>query len=527
MPLISIEAQIGYDKSSLAHSIPRESLISNTSHISPIPLIARAEQHHPRTAIIDNTGEYTYADLLLSSGQVAACLLDGGDDLRGRRIVFMAPSGFGYVALQWGIWRGGGIAVPLNVSHPKPELEHIVDDSQADTVLAHPDFESILRPIADARNLRFVLTEDALVENPSSLPEIEVKRRAMILYTSGTTGRPKGVVTTHHNIQIQITSLVSAWEWSPDDRILHCLPLHHIHGTINVLSCALWSGALCWMLPNFNAASVWQSIVERDLNLFMAVPTIYFRLIDAWERASAKEQHAISEAAARLRLIVSGSAPLPASTLRKWQQITGHTLLERYGMTEGGMFLSNPLHGERRAGCVGTPLPGVEVRLVDENSRPVEAGTSGEIQVRGPGIFLEYWNQPAATSAAFRNGWFRTGDMAVIEEGNYRILGRRSVDVIKTGAEKVFALEIEEVLRTHPDIRDCAVVGVEDAEWGQRVCVALVLEKGHQMTIGDLRNWAKKRMAIAKVPKSILVLDELPRNTMGKVGKPGVVKLFS
>ena len=190
------------------------------------------------------------------------------------------------------------------------------------------------------------------------------------------------------------------------------------------------------------------------------------------------------------------------------------------------MFLSNPLGGERRAGCVGTPLPGVEARLVDDNGRPVETGTSGEIQVRGLGVFLEYWNQPAATGDAFRDGWFCTGDMAVIDNGSYRIIGRSSVDVIKTGAEKVFALEIEEVLRTHPDILDCAVVGVEDPEWGQRVSAALVLEEGRQMTLDDLRTWAKVRLTIAKVPKAILVLDQLPRNTMGKVNKPQVAQLF-
>ena len=502
-------------------------MINDPSQTSQIPLITRAEQHRLRTAIIDSTGEYTYGDLLLASSQAAGYLLDGANDLQERRVAFMAPSGFSYAALQWGIWRGGGIAVPLNISHPKPELEHVIDDSQAVIVVAHPEFESILRPIADVRNLRFVSFEDALVATQSSLPDIEMRRRAMILYTSGTTGKPKGVVTTHQNIQSQVTSLISAWEWNSDDRILHCLPLHHIHGIINVLSCALWSGAVCEMLPKFDATSVWQSIVERDLSLFMAVPTIYFRLIEAWERASAQQQAAMSEACARLRLMVSGSAALPVSTLEKWQQITGHTLLERYGMTEGGMFLSNPLHGQRKSGCVGTPLPGIEARLVDERGKPVEAGASGEIQVRGPGVFIEYWNQPGATTDAFRDGWFRTGDIAVIEDGTYRILGRSSVDVIKTGAEKVFALEIEEVLRTHPDIHDCAIVGIEDAEWGQRVSAALVLEEGRQIALNDLRSWAKERLAVAKIPKSILVLEQLPRNAMGKVSKPEVLQLFS
>ncbi len=494
--------------------------------IPPLPLLARPEQHQQRTAIIDSEGEFTYGDLLQSSAQVAACLLDGADDLRESRVAFMTPPGFQYAAVQWGIWRGGGIAVPLNISHPRPELEHVINDSGAETIVAHPDFEARLRRIAEDLGLRFKLTSTALSAKETSLPHIDGQRPAMILYTSGTTGKPKGVVTTHHNIQSQVTSLISAWGWSAEDRILHVLPLHHVHGIVNVLCCSLWAGAVCEMLPMFNAESVWQSFIERELTLFMAVPTIYYRLIEAWEIASAERQKELSRGSARLRLMVSGSAALPVSILEKWRDITGHTLLERYGMTEGGMFLSNPLHGERKPGYVGTPLPGVEARLVDESGQVVEPGTPGEIQVRGSGVFLEYWNQPEATRSSFRDGWFKTGDIAVVEEGSYRILGRSNVDLIKTGGEKVFALEIEEVVRTHPSIRDCAVVGVEDPEWGELVSVALVLEKGCPITLDDLRAWAKERLAVAKVPKRMLVLNELPRNAMGKVSKPEVAQLF-
>jgi malonyl-CoA/methylmalonyl-CoA synthetase len=365
-----------------------------------------------------------------------------------------------------------------------------------------------------------------LSANVDFLPEVDFDRRALILYTSGTTGKPKGVVTTHQNIQAQVTSLISAWGWTSEDRILHVLPLHHIHGIINVLTCALWAGAECHILPKFDAQEVWNRIVEGNLTLFMAVPTIYVKLIAAWETASEDRQRAMSDACAQMRLMVSGSAALPVQVLKKWKDISGHFLLERYGMTEIGMALSNPLDGQRLPGYVGKPLPQVEVRLVDESGDLVSPGTPGEIQVKGPGVFLEYWQKPEATAKAFRDGWFCTGDLAVVENGNYRILGRISVDIIKTGGYKVSALEIEEVLRTHPDIQECAVVGIADEEWGERICAALVLSAGSSLTLETLRIWAKERLAVYKIPTKIVALEDLPRNAMGKVTKPKVAQIF-
>jgi malonyl-CoA/methylmalonyl-CoA synthetase len=224
--------------------------------------------------------------------------------------------------------------------------------------------------------------------------------------------------------------------------------------------------------------------------------------------------------------MVSGSAALPVRTLERWREISGQVLLERYGMTEIGMALSNPLHGERRAGSVGSPLPGVDVRLVNEAGSPVTAGTPGEIEVRGAGVFHEYWQRPDATREAFRDGWFRTGDMAVVEDGRYRILGRTSVDIIKTGGHKVSALEIEEVLRTHPAIAECAVVAVPDPEWGERVCAAVELRPAGALELDELQAWAKPRMAAYKTPRSLLCVPALPRNAMGKVVKPDVAALF-
>jgi len=304
------------------------------------------------------------------------------------------------------------------------------------------------------------------------------------------------------------------------------LPLHHVHGIINVVSCALWSGATCYMLPRFDANAVWDHIASGRLTLFMAVPTVYAKLIAAWDAASPARRVELTQACARLRLMVSGSAALPVSTLRRWKEISGHTLLERYGMTEIGMALSNPLRGERVPGSVGTPLPNVEVQLVGENGNLVPPGTPGEIEVRGPGVFAEYWGKPDATRDAFREGWFRTGDTAVIENGRYRILGRTNVDILKTGGHKVSALEIEEALREHPAVAECAVVGVPDPEWGERVAAAVVLHEGDVLDLSSFRAWAKELLATHKLPSRLLVLDALPRNALGKVMKPAVAALF-
>jgi malonyl-CoA/methylmalonyl-CoA synthetase len=322
-------------------------------------------------------------------------------------------------------------------------------------------------------------------------------------------------VTTHGNMAAQIASLVTAWEWTAADCALLVLPLHHVHGIINVLGCALAAGASCEILPQFEAEAAWERLASGAITVFSAVPTIYHRLIQSWEAASPALQRTRTEGCRAVRLMMSGSAALPARTHERWREITGHTLLERYGMTELGMVLSNPLHGTRRPGFVGTPLPGVQVRLAD-----------GEIEVRGPGVFLEYWRRPDETRDAFRDGWFRTGDVAAFDDGAYKLLGRQSVDIIKTGGYKVSALEIEDAIRAHPGVTDCAVVGAPDPEWGERVCAAVELAPGAQITLDALRAALKDDLAPYKLPRSLLCLPALPRNAMGKVVKPEVGKLF-
>ena len=492
-----------------------------------LALIERALAHDGAIAIKDAQGEHTYAELVQAARVVAAHLLDGDVDLREARVAFMVPPSFDYAAALWGIWLAGGVAVPLCVSHPLPELQYVLDDTGAEVLLIHPDFEHKLRPLAEANPVRVCRLDATLPPTVGPLPPLDPGRRALILYTSGTTSKPKGVVTTHANTQAQILSLVEAWGWTAEDRILHVLPLHHVHGIINVLLCALWTGALCEILPGFDAAAVWQRFMHSDLSLFMAVPTIYVKLISAWENADAPTRGKMSQACRKLRLTVSGSAALPVSVFEKWQAISGHIMLERYGMTEIGMALSNPLLGERRPGYVGLPLPGVVARLVDESGDEIAGeGLPGEIQIQGPNVFQEYWLKPDATREAFRDGWFCTGDVALVQDGYYRILGRNSVDIIKTGGYKVSALEVEEVLRTHPQILECAVVGAPDAEWGERVCAAVILRDEDTLALEPFRDWAKGQLAPYKVPTRLLSVADLPRNAMGKVTKPAVKELF-
>ena len=481
-----------------------------------------------RVAVVSDGRSYTYGDLDRASRRVAGSLLGSETDLDQARVAFFVQPGFDYVAVQRGIWRAGGVAVPLAVSHPPPELEYVIRDSGASVVVMEPGAADVLVPIAKAAGARGVTPAELMsaAEAPA-LPHLGAPRRAMIIYTSGTTARPKGVVTTHANIGAQITSLVEAWEWTPSDRLLLALPLHHVHGIVNGLGSALAVAATCEILPAFDAATVWNRLASREITVFTAVPTMYHRLITAWDDAPAEVKREWSDGARRARLMMSGSAALPVQTLARWREITGHTLLERYGMTEIGMALSNPLRGERRPGRVGRPLPGVELRLVDESGAAASEGAAGEIEVRGPGVFGEYWQRPEETRAAFRDGWFRTGDMAVIEDGAYRLLGRTAIDIIKTGGFKVSALEIEEVLRTHPAIAECAVIGLADPEWGERVAAAVELGDTCALTLPELQQWAKEHLAPYKVPRALHVVKALPRNAMGKVLKPDVAALFS
>jgi malonyl-CoA/methylmalonyl-CoA synthetase len=491
-----------------------------------LELIRRAQSFGARVAVTSDGQDHSYDSLLSVSGGIAAGLLDGSTDLGEQRVAFLIPASFKYVAVQWGIWRAGGIAVPLSLSAADPELEHVITDAQVDRIIVPEDSLAKLQPLCD-RLSKPLLSVEGISGQSVPLPQLEGQRRAMILYTSGTTSKPKGVVSTHANIQAQITTLAEAWGWREDDSIPLFLPLHHIHGIVNVLGCALWSGARVDCFHSFDAQAVLERVADREYSLFMGVPTIYVKLIRILEAADEGDRARYADGFAHMRLMVSGSAALPASVHEQWTHLTGQKLLERYGMTEIGMAISNPLQGERRPGAVGGPLPGVTVRLVSEAGELIEAeGEPGEIQVRGPAVFSEYWRKPDVTQASFVDGWFRTGDMAVLEDGYYRIMGRLSVDIIKSGGYKLSALEIESTLLTHSAIRECAVVGLPDDTWGEVVAVAIVAHDGEHIELPALKGWASERMSAYKIPKSLLLLEDLPKNAMGKVTKPAIKDLF-
>ncbi|EEC15359.1 acyl-CoA synthetase, putative [Ixodes scapularis] len=377
-----------------------------------------------------------------------------------------------YVVAQWACWLGGNVAVPLYWGHPRPVLEYYIKDSQSAALVATADFADRLQPIATDLNLPLLVLDSKDTTGDIDIPKQKAEewkrlkhKDAQILYTSGTTGPPKGVVTTHHNLFVQAAALISAWEYSSSDVVLHTLPLHHTHGIVNALVTPLYAGGTCVMLPKFDAAEVWKRLIEAPsqgprVNMFMAVPTIYAKLIEHYDREfssgmsySRSKEFIRATCLQKLRLMVSGSASLPLPVLERWKEITGHTLLERYGMTEIGMALTNPLHGSRKPGFVGKPFPGVKVCIAKPNAysptgynilssgdtygTKVSKGhenESGDLLVKGPNVFKEYWNRPEATKEAFTSdGWFKTGDTAECQGGDYRILGRTSSDIIKSG----------------------------------------------------------------------------------------------
>lgn len=486
-------------------------------------------------ALIDNNVPYSYADLNKKINCFSSGLLTrrGLLDLNEERIAFFIPASLDYVTTMHGIWRAGGIALPLNVASAVGELSHYLSDANVSRLIASGKYQYLIRDLCNSMNIEILSVNDVLMDVLQTLPVVEVNRRALILYTSGTTNKPKGVVTTHHNIRTQVMSLIEGWAWSNSDKIPLFLPVHHIHGIINILSCCLWSGATVHLFSKFDISAILTDVAEGKYTLFMAVPTVYVKIIHHLEALSTSNPHAkraICDGFKAMRLNVSGSAACPVKLFNQWYDLTSQILLERYGMTEIGMGLSNPYAGERRAGCVGMSLPYVQVALFDETDHMIDTSGSnnatenlvaGEIRVRGDNVFLEYWNNPEATSASFKDGWFCTGDVAVVEQGGYfRILGRSSIDIIKSGGYKLSALEIEGCLLNHPSIADCAVIGVEDETWGE-VVVAFVVIKHDMIALdySDLKVWCADKMSSYKIPKRLITLESFPRNAMGKVVK--------
>ncbi|KAJ5982921.1 hypothetical protein N7481_005020 [Penicillium waksmanii] len=512
--------------------------------IPELPIFVAAQQHAKsdpqKIAVVDSVKQqsFTFTQLLEDVAALRKGILEqlGVSDLEERRIAFLA-TGYDYVVTQWATWAAGGIAVPLCTSHPVAELLYVIEDSDPSLVIIHPAFEKIAPGLREgcSTDIPFMgldpLSRNEKPSLPSFSPSFPVTRRALMIYTSGTTSRPKGCVTTHENITFQASSLVKAWKYSPSDYLIHVLPLHHIHGIVNGLVASLLSGTTVEMRPKFDPAEIWNRWQDRDSStMFFAVPTIYSRLNDYFDaniRGTDKEDAARAGAQA-LRLIVSGSAALPTPIKAKFAEISGQTLLERYGMTEIGMALSCGLEVEKRIdGSVGWPLPGVEVRLTKDGSTVDAHDEEGMIEIKGGNVFIEYWRKPEATSSEFTlDGWFKTGDVAKRDvTGAYFIQGRASVDIIKSGGYKISALEVERKMLALDTIQEVAVVGLADQEWGQRVAAVVKFRDGTTpLELPALRSELKQDMAAYKVPTVLKVVSGIERNAMGKINKKILVQ---
>ena len=474
-----------------------------------------------RVALVEADNTYTYSEVNSRVNRFATGLLGNKDDLQEERIAFFMPASLDYVTTMHGVWRAGGIAVPLNVASAVSELDHYLSCASVTRMVANAEYQESLRDLCASLNIELMSADEVLADAAGPLPKLTPERRAMMLFTSGTTNKPKGVVSTHKTIHAQITTLIDAWEWSENDVIPLFLPLHHIHGIINILSCGLWAGATVHLFAKFDIPKISHQIVAGTYNVFMAVPTIYVKLIQYFDSIDPAEVQKICDGFKDMRLNISGSAACPVKLFNQWKGLTGQVLLERYGMTEIGMGISNPYNGERRAGAVGQALPGVDCELFDENDSLItEEAVAGEIRIKGDNVFLEYWDNATATKESFKDSWFCTGDVAVLEDGYYRIMGRSSVDIIKSGGYKLSALEIEGVLLTHDDIEEVAVIGVEDDTWGEAVTAFVAVKAGASLEYEALKEWCDGRMSSYKIPKSLILIEALPRNAMGKVTKP-------
>ncbi|MFJ9407353.1 acyl-CoA synthetase [Streptomyces sp. NPDC101393] len=412
-------------------------------------------------------------------------------------------------------------AVPVNPKSGESELAHIVTDSAPSLVLAEPGAE-LPGALAVLPRIDIEVTAPPEPTEPVSLPyEAADEAPALIVYTSGTTGPPKGVVLPRRAIAHTLDALEEAWQWTADDVLVHALPLFHVHGLILGVLGPLRRGGSVHHLGRFTTEAVAREL-SADGTMLFGVPTMYHRLA-----AEAGDNPVLAKALSGARLLVSGSAALPLTDHERITAASGRRVVERYGMTETLMNTSVRADAPDAAGTVGVPLPGVYVRLVDDAGRTIETSdgeTVGEIQVRGPNLFVEYLNRPDATTAAFDGGWFRTGDMALRDaSGNYRIVGRRATDLIKSGGYKIGAGEIENALLAHPGVAEAAVTGAPDEDLGERIVAWVVTESGPDAgpppSAQDLADHVARQLAPHKRPRTVHFLTSLPRNDMGKILK--------
>ncbi len=438
----------------------------------------------------------TFGELEDSSNQLARALAARGFASGDRLCVHLANC-VEMIELFLACVKLGVIFVPINILYREREMEHIVRDAEPKATIAAEQIPE-LREFAAAHS-------QARVPVP-----LDGDAAAALVYTSGTTGASKGAVLTHNNFAANALNLITCWQITSADRLLLPLPLFHVHALGNGLHTWLISGCRMRLLERFEHQKVAQIMTDFQPTLFFGVPTIYVRLLET-PAAIARE------IGAGMRLFVSGSAPLAAQVLEEFHGLFGHTILERYGMSETLMNLSNPYVGERRAGTVGFPLPGVSVKLLDSEGHAVEDGETGEIYLRGPNVFSGYWRREDATREAFLDGWFRTGDLALrSHDGYYTLVGRRS-DLIISGGFNIYPREIEEFLAEQPEIAEAAVVGIPDRLRGE-VPVAYIVPRT-SIDAGELEIRCRAALASFKVPRAFIAVEKLQRNAMGKIQK--------
>ena len=445
---------------------------------------------------------------------------------KGDRVALQLPKCLPFIYLHLAIMRLGAITLPLNPGYPQNELVYFLTNSGTTLFFADLRAKDKLATLTDDINSlqRILFLEPDNVDHFPTLisgqgrddlpsPTSDRDLTALMIYTSGTTGRPKGAQITHGNLTANLNSLHEAWGWQEDDVLMHVLPIFHVHGLVVALHGALHAGATAVMLPRFSPKDVLETMVHKRCTVFMAVPTIHKRLVDFPEAADYDLSH--------MRLLTSGSDRLPDDLFLKFQDIFGHTLLERYGMTETGMNLSNPLQGERRVGSVGLPLPGVQARIVDEFTEDIlPDGEVGEVQIKGDHVFKGYWQMPQKTAESFtEDGWLRTGDLGMRSADGYYTLKGRSKDLIITGGLNVYPPEVELVLADHPGIAESAVIGCPDEEWGEKVTAVIVLRAGHESSQQEITAFCRDQLAAYKIPRKVIFTDELPANALGKVQK--------
>lgn len=491
---------------------------------SPDKAALRFRDASPEPAVLTYGGLFAAADALAAG--LAAWGLRKGD-----RVAFLLGNRPELVVAYLAVIRLGAVMVPINLAYRRREIAHMLQDAEPRLMITERSLVSLLDELEaeDRGRLETVILAEELDElsgDPGSSFAPSVVGggdAAMLLYTSGTTGRSKGAVITHDNVLATVTGLLAAWAWEPADALLLSLPLFHTHGLVVGLHCALAAGATVHLRRRFEAGDAAADLLAGETTLFFGVPTMYVRLVEELGRRKAAGERLGLD---RLRLFCSGSAPLAPETFAAFRELTGHDILERYGMTETGMNLSNPYAGPRRPGTVGTPLPGVSIRIVDRQDADLPAGAEGELLVAGSNVFAGYWRAPEKTAESFVHDdlgrrWFRTGDLAREDpaDGSITLLGR-SRELILSGGFNVYPREVEEVLATWPGVREAAVAGRPHPEWGEVPAAFLVVESPFDAAAeAALVAYCKSQMAGFKVPRRFAYLEALPRNALGKVQK--------